>query len=138
MLPPRVITDHEKVRLEWDRRESHLTVPLDTCSNVANIHHAPGHQQCKLFLQQAQLDDKDWNTGWNSENNKDSEGAPRTVTFDLSPNHGATSETHLVAPNKEDHVENLAAELLRVHHQFNHTGSAKLKMLAKSGCCPSG
>ena len=34
-------------------------------------------------------DNKDWNTGWNLENNEDSEGAPRTVTFDLSPNDGA-------------------------------------------------
>ena len=45
-------------------------------------------------------DDKDWNTGWNLDNNEDSEGAPRTVTFDLSPNDGATSETHLVAPTR--------------------------------------
>ena len=58
------------------------------------------------------------------------------MTFDLSPNDGATSETHLVAPDEEDHVENLAAELLRVHHQFNHIGFAKLKMLAKSGVLP--
>ena len=70
------------------------------------------------------------------EDNKDSEGAPRTVTFDLSPDDGATSETHVVAPDKEDHLENLAAELLRVHHQFNHTGFAKFKMLAKSGALP--
>ena len=81
-------------------------------------------------------DNKDWNTGWDLENNEDSEGAPRTVTFDLSPDDGATSETHVVAPDKEDHVENLAAELLRVHHQFNHIGFAKLKMLAKSGVLP--
>ena len=70
------------------------------------------------------------------EDNKDSEGAPRTVTFDLSPDDGATSETHVVAPDKEDHLENLAAELLRVHHQFNHIGFAKFKMLAKSGALP--
>ena len=80
-------------------------MPLDKRSNVANIHHTPGHQQYKLFLQQAQLeddvndkdpvtlesvstnmvsdsesddeqsessnhpDDKDWNTGWDLENN---------------------------------------------------------------------
>ena len=56
VLPPRVITDHEEVWLEWDRRKSHLTVPLDKQSNVANIHHAPGHQQHKPFLQQAQLE----------------------------------------------------------------------------------
>ena len=58
VLPPRVITDHEKVTLEWDKRESHLTVPLDKSSNVANIHHAPGYQQHKLFLHQAQLEDE--------------------------------------------------------------------------------
>ena len=122
-------------------------MPLDKQSNVANIHHAPGYQQYKLFLQQAQMeddvndndpvtleamstnivsdsesddeqseasdhpDDKDWNTDWDIENNEDSEGAPRTVTFDLSPDDGATSETHVAAPDKEDHVENLAAEL---------------------------
>ena len=165
-VAPRVITDHAQVRLEWNNRTSHLTVPLDKHSNVANIYQSPGYHKYKLFLQQAKMEDEthdkapvtllevmgtnivsddeesqgstqpdeqDCNTGWSVE---DSEGEPREITFDLTPDDQANSETHVVFDEQEDPADNLAAELLRVHHQFNHIGFAKLKLMAKSGILP--
>ena len=160
-----MITDHAQVRLEWNNRTSHLTVPLDKHSNVANICQSPGYHKYKLFLQQAKMEDEthdkapvtllevmgtnivsdeesqgstqpdeqDCNTGWSVE---DPEGEPREITFDLTPNDQATSETRVAFNEQEDPADNLAAELLRVHHQFNHIGFAKLKLMAKSGILP--
>ena len=80
----------------------------------------------------------DWNEGWCTEtsNQSDEEPEPRTVDFDLTPSDQASSETMDVEPDEEDKVENLSAELLRVHHQFNHVGFGKLQAMAKSGILP--
>ena len=89
----------------------------------------------------------DWNEGWDepvghheSEGAQGSEGAttseqPREISFDLIPNDGASSET-VVEPDEEDKVQNLSAELLRVHHRFNHISFGKLQMMAKAGILP--
>ena len=61
---------------------------------------------------------------------------PRQVDFTLTPHENATSETTLVEPDKEHKVENLAAKLLCVHHQFNHISFNKLQMMAKAGILP--
>ena len=134
-------------RSDWSDRTSHLTVPLDKHSNVANTYQSPGYHKYKLFLQQAKMEDEthdkapvtllevmgknifsddeesqgctqpdeqDCNTAWSVE---DSEGEPREITFDLTPDDQATLETHVVFDEQEDPADNLAAELLRVHHQ---------------------
>ena len=83
--------------------------------------------------------DDDWNDGWIMEP-EGAEGAdqnePRQVDFTLTPYDNATSETTLVEPDEEHKVENLAAQLLRVHHQFNHISFNKLQMMAKAGILP--
>lgn len=100
-------------------------------------------------------DSEDWNDGWDSpepegaEGAEDSEGddgiiaAPREVSFDNTPSDAASSESMYVDPDEEDKlpsadndIKNVAAELLRVHHQFNHISFGKLQSMAKCGILP--
>ena len=41
-----------------------------------------------------------------------------------------------VDTDEEDHLQNLAVEILQVHHQYNHIGFGKLQAMAKSGLLP--
>ena len=61
---------------------------------------------------------------------------PHTVDIGIVPGDGASSETVAVEPDEEDKLPNLAAELLKVHHRFNHIGFAKLQTMAKCGVIP--
>ena len=62
---------------------------------------------------------------------------PHEMDFSLTPSDGLTSE-NIVEPDEEDNpvLENVAAQLLRVHHQFNHISFAKLQAMAKGGGLP--
>ena len=93
-------------------------------------------------------DEWDWNEGWNEpapeEDEQASEGddddvmaqEPRTVDIGIVPGDGASSETIAVEPDEENKLPNIAAELLKVHHRFNHIGFAKLQTMAKCGVIP--
>ena len=66
-------------------------------------------------LDEQHPDDHDWNKGWDAD---EPEGAsqeqdePRQINFNQSPDDGATSETMVVQPDEEHHIENTSAELL--------------------------
>ena len=93
-------------------------------------------------LDEQHPDETDWNQGWDTDEPEGAEGAtevadlPRQINFNLTPGDEASSETMVIQPNEEHQIENTAAELLRVHHQFNHIGFGKLQMMAKSGVLP--
>lgn len=80
-------------------------------------------------------DDHSFNAGWDAdepegEDTAVQEAEPRQISFDIAPTDEATSETMIVPPDDEDKAETLASELLRVHHQFNHIGFNKLRVMA--------
>ena len=152
--PPQTITTSDQVIMEWNNRKDRLVLDLDKRTNVANLPLSPGYDQFKLFLQEASVDDDDpptlvsvvsddeedshpdeddYNDGWEAAEDGETE-EPHEIDFTILPQDGMTSET--VETDEEHKVENLAAELLRVHHQFNHIGFAKLQTMAKSGILP--
>ena len=159
---PRVTTDNKQMVMRWNNGASELTVDLDKRTNVGNIHLAPGYTQYQLFLQTAGVEDEDtnpitmepnevtddqqsldeehpdeedWDSGWTEGDQEE----PRDIDFSLMPDDKATSETQstpTVDTDEEHKVHNHAAELLRIHHQFNHIGFAKLQQMAKCGIIP--
>ena len=163
--PPKVVSDNKRMIMYWNNWESQLEVDIDEQSNVGNLSLAPGYQQYKLFLQAAGVededknpitmppnevtddeqsldgehpDDRDWNDGWSDESEGDEaeQAAPRDIDFTLKPDDKATSETESIETDEEHMTHNQAAELLRIHHQFNHIGFAKLQQMAKCGIIP--
>ena len=92
-------------------------------------------------LDEQHPDEEDWNDGWNieSEGDESEQSAPRDIDFSLKPDDQATSETKstsTIDTDEEHRALNHAAELLRIHHQFNHIGFAKLQQMAKCGIIP--
>ena len=151
--------------MRWNDWDSELTVDLDERTNVGNLHLAPGFNKYRLFLQAAGVEDEDtnpitmppnevtddeqslddqhpdeeddWNDGWNTDSEGDDlqPSAPRDIDFSLRPDDQATSEAPINI-DEEHAALNRSAELLRIHHQFNHIGFAKLQQMAKCGIIP--
>ena len=165
-LSPHVDTTAKQMIMEWNGRKSQLIIDIDPRTNVGNFAISPGYSKFHLFLQEAGLDTEenikdplviddtavvsddeedsvnsdtdhpdDWIADWTS----DSEGEtsaeqPREIDFTVAPEDGATSQ--VVEQDEEDHLENVAAQLLRIHHNSNHLGFGKLRALAKCGVLP--
>ena len=71
--------------------------------------------------------DKDWSI-------PDAEGATMTrrrVDFNKDAPHSTTT----VDIDEEKKLENLSAELLRLHHKFNHVSFGKIKSPGKTRHC---
>ena len=83
---------------------------------------------------------QDWNEGWDTDESEGAAGAdenPRDINFNIVPSDQVTSEYCVRTKDDTEKIsDNTSAELLRVHHQFNHIGFKKLQLMAKSGILP--
>ena len=84
--------------------------------------------EASITSDQAHPDEEDWNKGWCQETS-DEEPEPREADFDFTPSDKESSETMDVEPDEEDKVENLSAELLRVHRQIGRASCRERVLL---------
>ena len=100
--------------LDNDKETVIFPPPAEVTDNEASLSSDADHPDEEDF-------DKDWSI-------PDAEGADDTtsVDFDKDAPHSATT----VDIDEEEKLENLLAELLCLHHKFNHISFGKIKALA--------
>jgi hypothetical protein len=139
-------TDSTHSQLYWNGRKNTLTVPLGTRDNVSTFRLAPGYDDFHAFC--AAFDDSDddplicmdattneaeahpptgGETDWKPKSN-----APVTTDFSFEGS-GEENWSVVQEENEDDGSLTPAAEVLRMHHKFNHIPMAKLQAMARQG-----
>ena len=89
--------------------------------------------------------EEDWHDDWTVSDSEAAEGVTtaRQADCDFAKDN-PQSETVGVDPDEEEKLESLSAEMLRLHHKFNHISFGKIRALARLGVvnpklatCPS-
>ena len=76
----------------------------------------------------------DWHDDWavSDSEGATSEGAAGEADFEFAKDD-PQSETVAADPDEEEKLESLSAEMLRLHHKFNHISFGKIRALARLG-----
>jgi len=156
----RCVTLDDNIIIQWRQRKFQMTVPIDKAVNVGTFHLATGYQAFQAFCIEAGFDDDDDHNPvcFPSTVVSDDEGDDDSITpdlinrdddddesvvlrsepletpFDITPDDITTE--HVVEPDEEDKLENLSAQLLRLHHKHNHISFHKLQHMARRGILP--
>ena len=87
--------------------------------------------------------EEDWHDDWTVSDSEGAAGVTRDADFDFAKDD-PQSETVAIDPDEEEKLESLSAEMLRLHHKFNHISFGKIRALARLGVvnpklatCPS-
>jgi hypothetical protein len=156
----------DKITPFWKQRKCKLTVPLGRNDNVATFSLADGLKSFEAFCAEVEVDyqqeqadpiiaipaqtvsnDKESDDDEVEEddpsiknerspsNEEEDSQWPHTVDFDLGWATGK-SRPIIVEDKKDVQPTNLAAEMLRIHHQCGHISFARIQEMAKLGMIP--
>jgi hypothetical protein len=148
-------TDGQACHLWWKGRKYHLTVPLSKGDNVATFRLAPGYEKFHAFCAELQADDNDpysvdlqeadqqteESEELSSTERGEKEWLPRDINKPVETDFSLDG-TEVEEPTiqyeevQQDGSLTPAAELLRMHHRFNHTPMSKLQTMARQGILP--
>jgi len=146
----------DSIVLEWNQRKHRRTIKLDQQgSNVATVHTAPGYNKFTAFCTEIESDNDDehnpiivdTNVITDDEREEDESvedfaeqrNDPIQLSFKLDgPTTSNNPEPVTIEVDEEElQKENVAGEMLRLHHRMGHVSMRKIQLMAKMRLLPT-